>query len=266
MKRVVFEQPLREGVILRRRGPLALEAEADGRGVLCHFAARGRLGGVELAGRPCLIAPNGGAGRRTQARAEAFALEVPEAEKKRWIGIDRFLAARCVAHYAARREFSDMMDTSLPAARGRFLADMRTDFRLGGTYLKLQTPMETINLPGLGTPDGHTKEPPPWPRVIRQLLSVADALQPGQRLILLLCYLYDSGATVLCARSDPRYAEIRDAVRALSRRGVFIWQANFRVMPEYAVLLRHYPIGPEAVGGPAPGGEDQPMGRVSTTS
>ena len=254
MKRYVFPEPLREGVILARRGTPAVLAEVRGETALCHYAAGGRLSGLPLEGRPCLLSRVESAVRRTEYTVEAISLDAPEAEKKRWIGVNRFAVPKYVAHYLPRREFADMLPQAAPAARGRLCHGVRADFRMGETFLRLQAPMQQLLLP---LPPGMAGAARPAPefgmRMVRQLYALSERMELRERMILLLCYLYDSPCTRLLAADDPSFAQVCDRLQKMAKRGVEIWQANFRVEPEYAVLIRHYRITPEyAAGGAFP--------------
>ena len=250
MKSYVFAEPLLEGVILSRRGSVALTAELRGAPVFCRFPARGRLSGVRLDGRPCLLSRSDSPRRRTQYTAEAFSLQEPGEEKKRWIGLNRLAVRDYAAHYLPRREFAPMLQTGEPAVPGGYAAGMRTDFRMGDTYLKLQAPMQELNLP---LPPGVRAEPRGTAafgiRMARQLRGAAERMEKRERLLLLLCYLYNSPPTVLCGRKNPAYGPVRDALEFMRLRGIEIWQANFRVEPERVWLIRLFPIRPENTDG-----------------
>ena len=251
LKEYVFREPLQEGVILSRRGSVALTAELRGEPVSCHFPARGRLSGIRLDGLPCLLSRSDTPGRRTEYTAEAFSLGKPGDEKKRWIGLNRFAVREYAAHYLPRREFAEMLWGAGPAVPGGSVAGMRTDFRAGDTYVALQAPMQELNIP---LPPGVRAEPrgetaPFGVRMTRQLRQAAERMGMRQRLIVLLCYLYDSPPTVLCGRKDPAYGEVRDALEFMRLRGIGIWQANFRVEPERVWLVRCFPVRPENADG-----------------
>ena len=255
MKEFVFAEPLREGVILSRNGSMALRAELAGASVSCHYPVRGRLSGISIEGRPCLLSRNIAPDRRTEYTAEAISLEQPEDPKKRWIGLNRIVARDCVAHYLPRREFSEMLGTGAPAVPGGNLLGMRTDFRLGDTFLKLQVPMGELHLPLPSWVRVQPKETAPFGvRMVRQLKQAAEGIGTKERLIVLLCYLYDSPPEALCGRKDPAFGEVREALTFMRLRGIEIWQANFRMEPKRVWLIRSFPILPENADGTAPAG------------
>ena len=50
-----FDEPLREGVIVARPNRFIMDVELDGTVERCHCPAVSRIGGLDLAGRPCLV-------------------------------------------------------------------------------------------------------------------------------------------------------------------------------------------------------------------
>lgn len=250
MKEYVFREPLLEGVILSRQGSVALTANLQGSSVYCHFPARGRLSGIRLSGRPCLLSQSNSPERRTPYTVEAFSLNRPEDEKKRWIGLNRYAVKEYVTHYLPRREFMNMLQDAKQVSPCGSIAGMKTDFRIGDTYLLLQTPMQELNiLPPAEIQANPNQSAPFGIRMVKQLRRIAENIGKKQRLIILLCYLYDSPPTVLCRKNESAYGDVRSALEFMHLRGVEIWQANFRVEPERVWLIRNFAICPDNIDG-----------------
>lgn len=51
----VFEEPLLEGVILKRRNRFIMEVEYDGTVYDCHCPTTGRIGNIVFEDIPCLL-------------------------------------------------------------------------------------------------------------------------------------------------------------------------------------------------------------------
>ena len=54
--------------------------------VRCHCPAVSRIGGLDLAGRPCLVSDSRNPKRKMPLTVEAFSLQQPDDPDKRWIG------------------------------------------------------------------------------------------------------------------------------------------------------------------------------------
>lgn len=96
---VEFDEPLLEGVIVRRKSRFTMEVELENQVRSLHCPTTGRIGSIDVAGRLCLVSPAHGQGRRTAGTVEALSLARPETEVKEWIGINQNAANRYVEHY-----------------------------------------------------------------------------------------------------------------------------------------------------------------------
>ncbi|MDR0249375.1 MAG: hypothetical protein LBI44_06965 [Oscillospiraceae bacterium] len=90
----VFNPPLVEGVIQNRKTQYTMSVEAGGEVVACHCPTTGRIGNIELGGRPCLLSKSTDPSRKTPYTVEAVSLNRPEDAAKSWIGINQNAANR----------------------------------------------------------------------------------------------------------------------------------------------------------------------------
>ena len=95
----LFESPLVEGVIEKRKSQFTMIVTYQGESVNCHCPTTGRVGNLELSGRPCLLSESKDPTRKTRFTVEAVSLNRPGDTKKSWIGINQNAANRYVEHF-----------------------------------------------------------------------------------------------------------------------------------------------------------------------
>ena len=109
-----FPEPLREGAILARPNRFIMdvdfgtsdEGSAPSGIVRCHCPAVSRIGGLDLAGRPCLVSDSRIPKRKMPLTVEAFSLQQPDDPDKRWIGINQNASNRYVEHFLREGAFA----------------------------------------------------------------------------------------------------------------------------------------------------------------
>ena len=105
---------LREGVILARPNRFIMDVDfgtADEQGepagiVRCHCPAVSRIGGLDLAGRPCLVSDSRNPKRKMPLTVEAYSLQQPDDPDKHWIGINQNASNRYVEHFLREGAFA----------------------------------------------------------------------------------------------------------------------------------------------------------------
>lgn len=105
----VFEIPLVEGVIEKRKSQFTMMVTVDGTSTACHCPTTGRIGNLDVAGRPCLLSKSTDPNRKTPYTVEAVSLNRPEDSDKRWIGINQNAANRYVEHYLRNGGFAEIV-------------------------------------------------------------------------------------------------------------------------------------------------------------
>ena len=78
---------------------VGVDVSVNGETVQCHCPTTGRIGNIDLSGRPCLLSPSDNPKRKTRYTVEAISLGRPDDSNKRWIGINQNAANRYVEHY-----------------------------------------------------------------------------------------------------------------------------------------------------------------------
>ena len=145
-----FPEPLREGVILARPNRFIMdvdfgtsdEGSAPSGIVRCHCPAVSRIGGLDLAGRPCLVSDSRNPKRKMPLTVEAFSLQQPDDPDKRWIGINQNASNRYVEHFLREGAFAAITGPVRTVRREVPLGDSRLDFLVNDDlYLEVKTPL-----------------------------------------------------------------------------------------------------------------------------
>ncbi|MBQ1334193.1 MAG: DNA/RNA nuclease SfsA [Clostridia bacterium] len=239
----IFKEPLSEGVIEKRQSRFTMLVTAEGQeGVLCHCPTTGRIGNIELSGRPCLLSRSGDPKRKTRYTAEAVSLCRPGDGEKTWIGINQNAANRYVEHYIKNGGFSDMLGVVTELRREVFLGESKLDFLAGNTYLEVKTPLQSIQAE---IPEWvRTKKTEPFSstgRMQRHITELSESLKAHERAVMLVCFIYDNPGFRIVERSE-NYEEVKKTVDDSVAKGVEIWQANFEITPVGVGLKKYFPI------------------------
>ncbi|MBQ4368389.1 MAG: DNA/RNA nuclease SfsA [Candidatus Methanomethylophilus sp.] len=241
MKGIVFNTRLAEGVIVKRNSIYTMTVEVNGSETVCHCPTTGRIGNIDLTGRPCLLSPSSNPERKTKYTVEAISLDRPEDTVKKWIGINQNAANRYVEHYLRNGGFAEMIGTG-EVQREKFLGNSKLDFLVGDNYLEVKTPLQHLQVE---VPDYvRTRKVTPFSstdRMTRHIQELADSLQSHQKAILLIVFLYDNPGFRIVERST-NYEEVSKIVNDCVSRGVETWQANFRIDHDGVELKRFWKI------------------------
>lgn len=242
-----FAEPLREGVVVRRRSQFTMAVDFGGEELAFHCPTTGRIGNIDVAGRPCLVSMARGEGRKTAGTVEAVSLARPGDVGKDWIGINWNAANRYVEHYlrcgglaqAVGGTFGEPRDD---VRREVFLGQSKLDFLVGDTFLEVKTPLQHLQVE---VPEWvKTRKATPFSstgRMQRHVGELAKSLEGHQRAVLLVCCIYDNPGFEVIERST-NYDEVKATVDASVARGVAVWQANFRIMPDGVTLQKVMPV------------------------
>lgn len=239
MKDIVFDSPLTEAIIKKRQSRFTMLVEIGKDIANCHSPTTGRIGNIELEGRPCLLSKSTKPERKTAYTVEAISLDRIEDKNKTWIGINQNAANRYVEHYLKNGSLADMTGSANEIKREVFLGKSKLDFLADNTYIELKTPLQQlqIDIPNYV----KTKKVAPLSstdRFVRHIKELANSLKANHRAILLTCFIYDNpGFTVI--EKSTNYKEVNSTVEKITKKGVEIWQVNFKITP-YGVKLKKY--------------------------
>lgn len=237
----VFDVPLTEGIIQKRRSQFTMIVEVNGESMSCHCPTTGRVGSIELGGRPCLLSRSSDPARKTPYTVEAVSLNRPGDADKSWIGINQNAVNRYVEHYLANGGFAKMI-AGAEVRREQFLGTSKLDFLVGDTYLEVKTPLQYLQT---DIPEYvKTKKTAPLSstdRFVRHITELANSLQSHQRAILLTCFLYDNPGFRVIEKS-VNHEQVSAAVDKVKAAGVEIWQANFDITPNGVKLTGYFEL------------------------
>ena len=242
IKPIYFPEPLVEGVVQTRKNPFIMMVKVGGETVACHCPTTWHIGNLEVAGRPCLLSRNDGAARKTPFTVEAVSLDAPEAEEKKWIGINLTAANRYMEYYLEQGGFPEMVSQTSKILRGRLSGKANLDFIVGNTAVAIKAPLLVL---GVDVPqEMRVKKEKPFPsteRFIKRITALRESMPNCKRTILVVIYLYD--------RPDFHISELKehyDVVMPVVERsrvlGLENWQANFIVTKELVYLDRYKPL------------------------
>lgn len=237
-----FNEPLLEGVIVKRKGQFTMICEINGVINNCHCPTTGRIGNLDVSGLPCLLSKSIDIKRKTPYTVEAVSLNRPEDSNKSWIGINQNAVNRYVEYYLINGGFKDMIGVGNEVFREKFLGISKLDFLAGNIYVEVKTPLQHLQVE---YPEYiKTKKVTPFSstdRFQKHITELGKSLQSHQRAILLTCFIYDNPGFEIIEKST-NYEEVKAAIDRSIALGVEMWQANFEIQPEGVRLVRYYKI------------------------
>ena len=241
--RLLFPEPLREGIILARPNRFIMDVDfGDGVPVRCHCPAVSRIGGLDLTGRPCLVSDSHSPKRKMPLTVEAYSLARPEDDVKAWIGINQNASNRYVEEFLRAGAFDAITGPVESVRREVPLGVSRLDFLVNGNlYLEVKTPLVQMQteipdyVPRLPEAPFSSTE-----RALRHLRELAASLEQNERAVILYCLYYDNFGFRFY--HGTTYDEVLSTVDACRAAGVELWQADFHVTPEGVALRDYYPM------------------------
>lgn len=227
-----FEQPLREGTIVKRRNRFVMDVLLDDEVVACHCPVTGRIGDLVFHGVPCLVSPADGTNRTNRFTVEAISIDDTQ-----WIGIHQGRVNDWVAHLLSLNALP-VFSSPERIEREPLVARSRLDFKVDGLYMEVKMPLTELFVTPLPRFERRAvTRPVETERLIRHLEALIATLPEAGRAVLLYVFLYD--APVFTGNPNRRHdALIRQLIREAIRNGLEVWQVNGRVSPDGITLLR----------------------------
>lgn len=241
-RKIVFDQPLEVGRIVRRPNRFIIDVDLDGSVVACHCPTTGRIGNLVLNDLPCLLSRADPASKRvTTHTVEAISVDPPRWCRPAWIGINQNAANRFVELALTHDLLPDLIHADT-VQREQQLGPSRLDFLVNGNiYIEVKTPLDHLQvIPAPHVATRTIKLLDATGRMVKHIGSLADSLTANQRAVMLMCFLYDNPGFQVTR--SAHHDEVRRHVNDALRRGVELWQTNFRLTPTHATVSTHHPI------------------------
>ena len=236
----VFDTPLTEGLIRKRRNRFIMEVEITGTMYDCHCPVTGRIGNIVLVDIPCLLSKSTDPTRKTPYTVEAISLDLPFQKHKTWIGINQNAINRYVEHFLKTGQFAAMVKHGEVVKREQKLGDSRLDFLVENTYIEVKTPLTMLQVEiGRHIATKEVSEFDSSERFIKHIEELASSLKQNERAILLNCFIYDNpGFRVTVKGKHSDY--IKGEVQSCIKRGIEVWQVNLTITPTGVKLAKYF--------------------------
>lgn len=238
----VFEKPLIEGIILKRRNRFIMEVDINGKVHDCHCPTTGSIGDIVFCNIPCLLSQSNDTKRKTLYTVEAISLDLPNEENKSWVGINQNSANRYVEHFFKTCQLSDIVKNGNTIKREQKLGNSKLDFLVENSYIEVKTPLThlQIDMKDHVVTKRATKFNS-YERFVKHVGDLAGSLERDNKAILLLCFIYDNPHfKVLTKHKHSDY--VKENVLSSIKRGIEIWQVNFKISPTEVSLIRYFEI------------------------
>lgn len=244
---ISFSSPLIEGIILSRKGQFIMIVDINDEKQRCHCPCTGRIGNLDIVGRPCLLSKSADTNRKTKYTVEAISLNCPEDSNKSWIGINQNCANRYVEYYLKNGAFDKMIHTKGEVLREQVAGNSKLDFLVNDTYIEVKTALQNIQLP---IPN-HVRQKKPSPftsvdRFCKHVVDLKNSLENHQRAIMLLVFIYDNPGFKVLDRGTE-FNKVRRLTTEAFLGGVELWQANFEITPHAVTLNKYFQLDFEKI-------------------
>lgn len=242
MQNFIFSPKLTEGVIVKRNSQFTITVNKDGEDLRCHCPTTGRVGDIDLAGRPCLLSASRDVNRKTPYTVEAVSLDRPQDTDKRWIGINQTAVNRYVEHFLKNGGLEKIVGKNACVQREKTLGDSKFDFLVNDVYMEVKTPLQSLQVEypahvklKKATPFNSTQ------RFMKHIAQLGESLSNHQRAVLLVCFVYNN-PMFRVVRQSKNSDEVEKTVENSVGKGVEMWQVNFSISPDGVALEKYFPL------------------------
>ena len=242
MEPYVFQDPLMEGIIIKRKSQFTLLVDHEGEVLSCRCPTNGRIGNMEITGRPCLIRRGIGSSGEDRYVVMAISLQRPEDANKSWIGIDQQIAPEIVSHFIGTGALGELglhsNEARVVSQKGQPYATLTA----GGDRIEVRVPLQelAVRIPDY-IPIKHVLPSASLISDLRHITALAQGLPEDRKAVILNCFYYN----------NPGYRPVGSTISGDMGRHVVgmsipgrveIWQANFSVTREAVSLEKCFVI------------------------
>lgn len=214
-----FEEPLVEGIIVKRRSQFTLDVNIDGIVYKCHCPTTSSIADLVIKGLPCLLSKSNDESRNTWGTVEAISLNEPHEKNKTWIGINQSLSNKLIEWFLLTHQLNNIVSNYSEIHREVIVGNSRLDFLIDNSYLEVKTPLTAIHI----TYGEHIKTRKPIPkytdRFVRHIKELTNSLKEHQRAMLVTVYQYEIVDRKPIVKNS-HYDEIIEAISSSIKEGL----------------------------------------------
>lgn len=242
MNKMMFDEPLIEGVILSRKNQFIMLVKLGDDVINCHCPTNGRIGDIEIKNISCLLSRSRNPKRKTSYTVEAISLDPINKAEKQWIGINQIAVNGYVEYFIKEKMFENLFAGALSVNREVMLGNSKLDFLVDNTFLEVKTSLLNlqVSIPNYISRKKISKFQS-TDRLQRHVLALANSLSINQRAILLNCFVYNNPGMEISTKykTEGKAQRLELAIKDSISNGVELWQANFKI-DKYGVSLSTY--------------------------
>lgn len=229
-----FEQPLIQGVMLKRKSQFTAQAVINGEEITVHIPTTNRIGDVENKNLPCLLSYHPDSKRKLHYDIEAVLLS----DDDNWVGINQILSNKIVEHLFKNHELDEIISDYDEIKREVKLGISKLDFKIGNTYLEVKTPLTTINVKyGKNIKTLPQKPFSSTERMVKHVNELASSLHEHERAVFLQVFQYRITERKERLRST-NYEAVFKTVQTAIKKGVEFYEIQLDFKPDGVSLYK----------------------------
>ncbi len=241
----IFDEPLKEALIIKRTNRFLFEVLIDGEVEICHCPATGRIGNIVFNNIPCLISESKNADKRkTKHTVEAISLNGLNEKNKKWIGVNQNRANRFIEFFIKNNQLKNMIQYKGNLLREQTIDNSKLDFLVGNTYIEVKTPLVILPLKKdyITNKNLEIKEKTKFnsfDRFIKHINELAITLKDHEKAIMINFYMFEADRFI-APKVDNLNHPILKAVNNAIKNGVETWQINSKFDSEGIEIKDYY--------------------------
>lgn len=239
---------LKEGLILSRPNRFLMNVMIDNKEYICHCPSTGRIGNIEFSKIPCLVSESSNIKRKTKHTVEAISLDPLNTRNKSWIGINQSKINTYVNYFLNKNILHLMVKDINQISREYIYHNSRFDFKINDNiFLEVKMPLQTLQV-DYGSHLSLKKQTSfsSVDRLIKHLNDLSLLSLEGNRIIMLVCFLYQNpGFNV--QNQSKKYIDIQSSVSNAIRSGLEIWQLNLKMTSTSIIFDNLFEITPKFI-------------------
>ena len=239
--KVMFEQPLIDGLIVSRPNRFIFNVMIDGQIVEAHCPSGGTIAGLsrkDMQNLKCYLSDHGeNANRRTRYTVEAISLD----DGKTYMGINQTRSNRYVEQFLTDEKVRDLLSISDKITREKKLRSSRIDFKVDDCYIEVKTMVaEYYCKPSNALAKLMKIRTPSIDRMQKHFNDLAAEIEEfSARAAVITVFQYD--APIFKPPIDREiYSDFVNDLRIAKSKGLKQYQMNILITKEYAELISFF--------------------------